>query len=152
MSENLKAVIAVGAGTIVLIICYIRLIFKGRSKSYKERFIERAKAEGNVAEATLVDTKLRLGNDESNNSYYKNDLMKATYQYTVRGKTYKKKLKFQSPGMVSVKYPYSVKVYYNEKNPAKGVCLEEAGSSGCATTMLLTVLTIIAVYGLLKLV
>lgn len=155
MNEEMRTIIALIAGAIVLVISYIKLFLKGRS--YNQKFIDRAKAKGNYTTATLVDNKLKLGNDDSGNANFKNDRMKCTYEYIVNGTTYKKKLTFQSPGMVAVKFPYTVTVYYEPNNPSKSVCKEEATqgkqrSTGCFGTIGLAALTFIIIYNLLKLI
>ena len=150
MSEELRLAIALICGLIILSIGYIKLFLKGRSR--KQRFIENAKAKGNYTTGKLIDSKLRLGNDESRNESFRYDRMKVTYEYFVNGVSYKKKMVFQSPGMVAVNYPYTVTVYYNPKNPAKGICKEEAQrNAGCLGTIVLAALTFIVIYNFLKL-
>lgn len=151
MNETIRALIALLAGTVVLIVCYINVILKG--KSHKQKLIEKAKATGNYTTATLIKNELLLGNDESGNANFKNDRMKCVYEYKVNGISYKKKITFQSPGMVAVKYPYSLTVYYDSNNPRKCVCPEEANSKsiGCFGTVALVIVTIAVVFYLLKL-
>lgn len=154
MSEEIRSGIALIAGAIVLVLCFIKLFLRGRSTNQK--FIEKAKAQGNFTTATLIDNKLRLGNDESGNANFKNDRMKCTYEYKINGISYKKKITFQSPGMVAVKFPYTITVYYDPKNPSKSICKEEASqgsqrTSGCLGTIALTAITFIVIYNLLKL-
>lgn len=69
MSEEIRSAIALTAGAIVLILCYVKLFLKGRS--FNQKFVEKAKAQGNFTTATLIDNKLRLGNDESGNANFK---------------------------------------------------------------------------------
>ena len=95
MGEEFRSVVALIVGAIVLVVCYIKLFLKGRS--FNQRFVERAKAQGSFTTATLIDHKCRLGNDESGSSYFQNDRMKCTYEYKVNGTSYKKKMTFQSP-------------------------------------------------------
>ncbi|WP_440526303.1 hypothetical protein, partial [Simiaoa sp.] len=52
-----------------------------------------------------VSTLFIQHHDESGNANFKNDRMKCTYEYKVNGISYKKKITFQSPGMVAVKFP-----------------------------------------------
>ena len=150
MSEDLKMIIAVVIGTIVLAIGYIRMCFKG--KTSKEKFIETARKKGNYTTATLIDNKLRFGNDE--NPSFKYERMKCTYEYQVNGISYKKRITFQSPGMVSVKFPYTITVYYNPNRPSKGLTKEEAQNKefSCFATIVLAVITIFVIYNLLKLI
>lgn len=155
MSEEIRTTIALIVGAIVLVICYIKLFIKGRS--HNQKFIENAKEKGNYTTGKLIDNKLRLGNDESGNANFKNDRMKCTYEYIVNGVSYKKKITFQSPGMVAVKFPYTVTVYYDTKNPANSVCKEEATqgaqrSKGCFSTIALAAIAFMIIYNLLKLI
>mgnify|MGYP004675663621 FL=1 len=155
MNEEIRSTIALIAGAIVFVVCYIKLFLKG--KSSRQRFIERAKEQGSFVTATLIDHKRRLGNDESGNSYFQNDRMKCTYEYKVNGITYKKKLTCQSPGLVSIKLPYEITVYYDPRNPAKSVCKEEASqgaqrSAGCLGTIIFAIVAFELAYNLLKLI
>ena len=56
-----------------------------------------------------------MGNDESENSNFKSDKMKCIYDYTINGISYKKTINFYSNGLVAVKYPYEIMVYYDKK-------------------------------------
>lgn len=154
MSEEIRSAVALITAAIVLIVCYIKLFLRGHSTNQK--FVEKAKAQGNFTTATLINNRLRLGNDESGNANFKNDRMKCTYEYKINGISYKKKITFQSPGMVAVKFPYTITVYYDPKNPSKSICKEEASqgsqrTAGCLGTMALTAITFIVIYNLLKL-
>ena len=155
MSEEIRSAIALIAGALVLVVCYIKIFLKGRS--FNQKFMEKAKKQGCYTTATLIDNKLRLGNDESGNASFKNDRMKCTYEYKVNGISYKKKITFQSPGMVAVKFPYTIMVYYDSNNPSKSVCKEEASqgsqrTAGCLGTIAFAAITFIVIYNLLKLV
>lgn len=65
MSEEIRSAIALIAGALVLVVCYIKIFLKGRS--FNQKFMEKAKKQGCYTTATLIDNKLRLGNDESGN-------------------------------------------------------------------------------------
>lgn len=54
-----------------------------------------------------------MGNDESENSKFKSDKMKSIYEYTINDISYKKTINFYSNGLVAVKYPYEIMVYYD---------------------------------------
>lgn len=151
MGESAKSVIVATIFFSILLAGYIRLFFKRKTR--KDKFIEKAKAAGHCATGIVVKNKIAFGNDESGNSYFRNDRMKVVYEYKVGGKAYRKKLVFQSPGMVSVQYPYQIDVYYNPKNPAKGVCKEEISedrSGSCLGTILLAVVSCVILCQLLK--
>lgn len=155
MGEEIRSNVALIVGAIVLVVCYIKLFLKGRS--FNQRFVERAKAQGSFTTATLIEHKCRLGNDESGSSYFQNDRMKCTYEYKVNGTSYKKKMTFQSSGMVSIKFPYEITVYYDPKNPSKSVCQEEASqgsqrTAGCLGTIIFAVVAFEIAYNLLKLI
>ena len=152
MHEELRTTIALIGGAIVFAVCLHRFFRGLKGHSAKDRWIEKATANGTYTTATLIRNKLILGNDESGNSYYKNDRMKCTYEYVVDGVSYKKKLTFQSPGMVAVKYPYTVTVYYDPRNPAKGICKEEVKrGAGCFGSLLFPAVVFAVIYQLLKL-
>ena len=89
MGEEIRSNVALIVGAIVLVVCYIKLFLKGRS--FNQRFVERAKAQGSFTTATLIEHKCRLGNDESGSSYFQNDRMKCTYEYKVMGRLIKRK-------------------------------------------------------------
>lgn len=154
MSEEIRGAIALVAGAIVLVLCYVKLFLRGRS--FKQKFIEKAKAKGYFTKAALIDNKIRYGVSDSDNENFKNESMKCTYEYWVNGVSYKKKLTFHSPGLVAVKYPYSITVYYDPSNPSKSVCAEEASQGaqrtiGCLGMIVFAVITFIVIYNLLKL-
>lgn len=155
MSEEIRSTIALIAGAIVFVACYVKIFLK--ESSFNQNFVEKSKAQGCFTTATLADNKIRLGNDESGNAYFKNDRMKCIYEYRVNGVSYKKKIVFQSPGMVAVKFPYTITVYYDSKNPAKSICKEEAGQGSpraerCLGIILFAAITGVIIYNLLKII
>lgn len=107
--------VSIVVGFIIACLYYFWYI---RKPSRIEKFIENAKRKGNVVTATCVKTKFVPGNRESGEPY-NNDTKIVTYEYTVNGKKYKKKFSFQSPGCVSIDFPYTLTFYYSEKNPRK---------------------------------
>lgn len=107
--------LSVFVGFIVACIYYFWYV---KNPSRVEKFIENAKKKGNVVTATCVKTKFVPGSRESE-GIYKYDTKIVTYEYTVNGKKYKKKFSFQSPGCVSIDFPYTLTFYYSEKNPRK---------------------------------
>lgn len=125
------------------------------SKRGKHKFLEEAKKKGNVVQGILAGTKLLLGNEDSKNVRLKNDRIRATYHYTVKGKTYKKVMIFQSWGRVLPDYPASVQVYYNPSNPKKAVCPEEATESGrrqsgCLLSIVIGFVTMVIVFNVIN--
>ena len=104
-------------------IAYNRWLKKRGSKKY--RFIEHAKSIGAFTEGKTVDTKFYGGIRDSDNRNVRNDSLVVKYEYIVNGKSYYKKMEFQSPGLVSIEYPSNVIVYYDVNNPKKAVCKEE---------------------------
>lgn len=151
MSGDTISIIALCAGAIILVAGYIRLFFNVPSRTQK--FIEKAKEDGNYATATLVKSKLRHGTDDLGDTF-RHDRMKCIYEYQVDGVVYKKKLTFESPGLVSIRCPHTVTVYYNSKKPSKGICEGEGyshrSSAGCLWVVALSIIVFWLVYGLLK--
>lgn len=151
MTGNLKDGLVVAVFAAIMLAGYIRLFFKRTTG--KEKFIEKAKSAGHYTAGTIRKSKRSYGNDDSNNSYFRNDRIKVTYGYKVNGKEYQKRLLFQSPGCVSIDYPYEITVYFDPKNPAKAVCKEEISadrSGGCLGTFLLDLIFCALLYHLLK--
>ena len=115
----------------------------------KKKFIKKAINDGCVAEGICVDSKLRLGNDDSGNGSFKNDTQIVKYEYIVNGNKYYKKVKFQSPGCVSAKFPYRVKIYYSKGNPRKSICNEESNKLRFFPFVIAIILLIIIVNSIL---
>lgn len=151
MTDNFKLGIAIVFGLIVFIYLFITKVLNNKNRINK--FIEKCELEGTKTEATCVSTKLVLGNDESGNSYFKNDRYKVKYFYQVNGKTYYKKITFQSPGTVSTNYPYTIMVYYDKNNPKKAYTkIEGKRSGGCFFSVAVSLIIILVIYNLLKLI
>lgn len=152
MNETLMNGIVVAVGIAIVLTGYIR---SGMNiKSRREKFIEKAKAQGHYTTGECVETKIRRGTNEPDD-LYQDDSLKVKYQYSVNGVTYTKKMSFESPGMVSIKYPHQVTVYYDPKNPGKAVCKEEAERDpnvGCCGTLVLAGLVMAVLYRILGLV
>jgi len=127
-----------------------------KGKSLKQRFVEKAEADGYVTEGVCIKTRRSLGTGKSGGfRAFKYDTLIVTYEYFVDGKRYLKKLKFQSPGMAFIEFPYKVAVYYSPNNPRKAVCKEEATvahqqRNGCLLTIISTIITIKVVFEFLK--
>lgn len=155
MSEEKRTVVALIAGAVVFVICYIKLFLKGHSR--KQKFIEKAEAKGHYKTATLIDSISICGNPEAKSSYCKYDRMECIYGYKVNGVSYRKKLTFRSQGTVSIRYPYVITIYYDPRHPSKGVCKEEATrgaqqAAGCCGTVIYAALTIMIIDNLLKII
>lgn len=152
MTENTIITIAVCCGILVFIYLFMKKIIKG--ESWKTNLIEKASKNNCFTQATCIDRKLHLGNDDSGNGTFKNDRMKVKYEYQVNGRKYYKKLNFQSPGCVSVNYPYTITVYYKKNNPKKAVCkneIQQTKETGCLIVFIVTIATILIVKQLLTL-
>ena len=148
MSEDLKAILTVGIALVVAIIFCINFYRGGTSR---ERFIENAKAKGNIVEAVCVKTKRVWSNDNSDYEIYRTESKKVIYEYSVKGKKYRKKLYFQSPG-VSINFPYKITLYYSEKNPRKAyskIELNEVGR-GCFLTFVVFCITVAILVRIIK--
>lgn len=149
MSEDLRACLIVSIAFVVAVIFYINFYRNGTNR---ERFIENAKKKGNVAKAVCVKTKRILGDSNSNCDVYRNESKKVIYEYSVNGKKYRKKLYFQSPGMVSIDFPYAITVYYSEKNPRKAYSkaeLNEVGR-GCFLTVVVFCVVVAVLVRIIK--
>ncbi len=143
MSDELRVGIAVVLGGIILIAGWIRL-YRPPFRTRKHKLIEAAKAKGNVVEGKLFKKRFIHGDRSSENEVTRNDAMKVTYEYQVDGISYYKKMTFQSIGMVCTQYPDTVMVYYDEKNPKRSACPEEATremrqQAGCLAYFLVAV-------------
>lgn len=151
MTDKFRLGIAIVCGLSIFIYLFITRILKGKNRISK--FIEKCEQEGTYTEATCEKVKRIIGNDESGNANFKNDRYKVKYAYQVNGKTYYKTITFQNPGMVSSNYPYTVKIYYNKTNPKKAyTTIESKQGDGCLFSIVLTIMTIVVIYNLLRLI
>lgn len=153
MSDSMAMNVALIVGLIVFVYNFVFVFLKGTSK--KQKFIEKAKKQGNYTTGRQCKVKVYKGDITSNDENIRSDTFEVTYEYTVGGKIYKKKLCFNNPGVVGSNHPYEVTLYYDEKNPGKAVCPQEASrlaqrQSGCFTTLVVTVITIELIYQVLK--
>lgn len=130
----------------VLIVFAIEYIKTFCSKD--DKFITKAKENGNYVTGNIIDRKFYYGNETSSSSRFRNHRIKVVYEYVVNGTSYKKKITFHSPGKVRIDYPNSVTVYYNPKNPSKGICKEEPAQSGGGR--LVTIIIAIIVFNITK--
>lgn len=119
----------------------------------KHRFIEDAKSKGNVVTAKQIKSTYIPGDMNSTLDSNRYPSYRVTYEYTIDGINYQKKLTFQSPASAIIDYPLDVEVYYDPKAPAKGITIYDAGSkvqsAGCLLTGLMGVGTFLLVAVLL---
>lgn len=150
MSENIKFAISLAIGIAVFICSWI-LITK-MEKSRKNFFMEKCKNAGYMTEGVSVNQKINIGtNNTRDPSYIDNNKLAVTYEYIVNGVKYHKKIKYQSPGSISVDAPQKVIVYYNPKDPKRAFCHEEhKGNNGCGVAIILFFITVFVVYNFLK--
>lgn len=123
MTEAHLGLLAMGLGFV------IAQIFKREMQNpglRAARIIKKAKRSNSWIEGKLTDTSLRKGDGHSRCSYYKHNVMTATYQYDVQGKQFYKKIQFIEKGDIN-KYPTTVTMYYNPKHPKIAACPEELG-------------------------
>lgn len=123
MTEAYLGLLAMGLGFV------IAQIFKREMQNpglRAARIIKKAKKSNSWIEGKLTDTSLRKGDGHSRCSYYKHNVMTATYQYDVQGKQFYKKIQFIEKGDIN-KYPTTVTMYYNPKHPKIAACPEELG-------------------------
>ena len=151
---------------ITLVVSFAAAIFvvvRGTNKNVingkgnkKHQFIENAKSKGYVVTANHTQSTYIPGDMNSNTDYNRYPSYKVTYEYTIDGVRYQKKLTFQSPASAIIDYPLDVDVYYDPKAPAKGVTVYDAGSkvrsAGCFVTGLMGVGTFLLVAVLLTLI
>ena len=147
MSEELKSCII-----IVVAIALGIFSFFGRLRvlTRKQKFVEKAKRSGNFTEAECVDVKRysNFGTRDNEKASVRSDLLKVKYRYRVKGIDYYKKYSFQSPGKVSIDYPYSITMYYNPRRPKRVVSSLDVSQSdqmsmGCLTAIIVTILSIL---------
>ena len=147
MSEELKSciifVVAIALG-IFSFFAHLRV------PTRKQKFVEKAKRSGNFTEAECVDVKLysNFGTRDNEKASVRSDLLKVKYRYRVKGIDYYKKYSFQSPGKVSIDYPYCITVYYNPRRPKRVVSSLDVSQSdqmrmGCLTAIIVTILSIL---------
>lgn len=152
MSEEMINLIPGIVGILVFIFCYFRLILFGKSR--KQKFVEKAKENGNFVEGVFVDFRISRGSHESKNDAFGEDDYIVKYEYCVDGMKYYKKLRFNSGGSMTKCYPSKIMVYYNPNNPKKAIAGNEATAvqqkkSGCLTSF---VVTGIVVWSLIRLI
>ena len=147
MSEELKSCII-----IVVAIALGIFSFFGRLRvlTRKQKFVKKAKRSGNFTEAECVDVKRysNFGTRDNEKASVRSDLLKVKYRYRVKGIDYYKKYSFQSPGKVSIDYPYSITMYYNPRRPKRVVSSLDVSQSdqmsmGCLTAIIVTILSIL---------
>lgn len=114
MSEDMKFAIALFCGFVIFVFFFIKSYLKG--KSLKQRFVEKAEADGYVTEGVCIKTRRSLGTEKSGGfRAFKYDTLIVTYEYFVNRKSYYKKINYESPGSVSIDFPYKVAVYFDPK-------------------------------------
>lgn len=151
MTDASRMLLALSVGAVVLCICCIRQFTKGGS--YKQRFIEKAKVRDTCAIATLVNGRSATKYNTTGGVSFKGGRPTFTYEYTVKGTTYRRRLVFKSPEVVELNLPSTLIVYYDEKNPAKSICKEEVeqDSTDSLNVILVPLGVVIFVYNLLRL-
>ena len=154
MSEEMINLIPGIAGILVFIFCYFRLILFGKSR--KQKFVEKAKENGNFVEGVFVDVKISRGSNDISSEKFGNDIYVVKYEYCVDGAKYLKKLRFNTGGSMTESYPAKIMVYYNPNNPKKAIAGNEATAvqqkkSGCLTSFVVTGIVVWSLIRLLRL-
>lgn len=146
MSENMQMFLIGAAGLLVLIYGTVNWVWKGTSRA--QRFREKAKQQGCVAQGFAVESKSRSGNEKAGgDDVY--PIMTTKYRYRVLGKDYYiYRSKRLTPG--SGANPPQINVYYKKNKPKKaisdGSCsVGKQQGHGC----LLTIVATFAVMGIL---
>lgn len=143
--ENLVQLLSAAVGLFVGVYGIVFWIVKGTSR--KQKFIQRARKQGNVTTGYFKGHKFRGGStSERLNPTLGDDQYTVTYTYRVNNKDYEKVLIFTSAS-IDFKIPKEIRVYYDSENPEKAVCPEEASQNaqrrhGCFMTILATFVAI----------
>lgn len=153
MKDEMIAAVALVVGVFVATTTYRKTKNK---KSKKQVFIEKAKKAGHYTVGKLEKTKVYPGILDSSNPRLRHDSVEATYQYTVNGINYYKKIMFQNQDHVGTDYPMSVTVYYDPAKPKMAICPEEAHASseiqpGCLKTIAITAISMFATFHIIRL-
>lgn len=134
----MKEIVAVAVFILIGIAGYLRMFIGSRSKTSKQKFVE--KAEANHWITTGVLTKKRHHVHAKGD-----DTCGVIYEYRVGDKTYKKKYTLTYYGM-TCDCPDEIEVYYNPRRPSKSVTNYDLESSdtlrrgfGCFLSFVLAV-------------
>jgi len=131
--------------------CFIFVYWKGKSR--KQKFIERAKQQGNVTTGTKISAKVYQGDASAKSYNARSNTWVVIYGYMVDGVEYKRKVKFDGGlGIPKANYPVQVNVCYDPRRPKKALCVEEVSRvnyEGCLITMIVPFLIGQLVYRLL---
>lgn len=151
--EELIVVFSLIVAGIVCRKYYVNCVKNGKSR--KQKFIEKAKINGNFTSGKFVDVKIILADRDSSNPRMRSESRKVKYSYVVNGVEYFKYMTFQNVGRVSVDYPFDVTVYYNPNNPKNAVCPEEATNAihmqnGCLVTIFIFCLITFCLFHFLR--
>ena len=123
----------------VFLYCFIFVYWKGKSR--KQKFIERAKQQGNVTTGTKISAKVYQGDASAKSYNARSNTWVVIYGYMVDGVEYKRKVKFDGGlGIPKANYPVQVNVCYDPRRPKKALCVEEVSRvnyEGCLITMIL---------------
>lgn len=152
MSESFRIAIASICGFIVFLYLLITRVIQNKNK--KTKLIELAKQNNCIVKGRCVETKRIQGtNNFDDPIHIREESMKVKYEYIVNNIKYYKKIKFQSIGSTSAKYPYEITIYYNKNNPKKCVSNHDSNTrgTGCLLTIVMTLLTFCLALNILKL-
>lgn len=127
-------------GLTVFVFCLVFKVIIG--KSPKQKFAEKAKAQGRVTTAYYKNSKVRRGDWNERENSLGDDVYTVWYTYIVNGTEYQKKLIF-STSLISPNYPAQITIYYDLKNPQKCVTGGEITQNaqqgrGCLITVVAT--------------
>ncbi len=150
--EDTRNAIPVLCGIITLIICIRKLVIRGKSPNQK--FIEKAKENGCVVEAVLLDTWINSGDHDSKIQDARYSTKHAIYEYYVDGKKYTAAFSAKIyPGKHPI-FPNTRTLYYKKGNPKKSISEGQATEAarmerGCLLSILYTIIVTVAVGRLL---
>lgn len=139
MSDEICALLSIICSLSVGIYLYIRWFIIGKGRRY--RIIEKAKKNGNCAKGYYAKEKIIWKNGREY-------LRTVTFEYTVGGKKYYKKVYYD----YYVQPDYELPIYYTDKNPQKCVagnsCRE--GEASCLVNILVTLFILFGLFRLLR--
>lgn len=122
MNQDLITVLTLMV-TVPVSIGYYKKVMAGNSK--QDKLIKRAKQKGSVATGVCVKTEYLLGDRDASSLEERSPTMEVTYEYTVHGVQYYRRIHFQSQASRRIHYPAQITIYYDPDNPRKAITAEE---------------------------
>ena len=137
MSEDLITAISGAVGILVFLYCFIFKCIKGNTRKQKQA--KRWEKQGCVTSGSAISVKQLYEGYDPSRPQRMDEKVWVVYEYRVNGVAY------TVGACLEGKYPATVKVYYNPKNPKK--CVTSAETTTLAKYKQGCLLTIIATLG-----